>query len=147
MATRSTLEGVADLTKQLIALGKLDDGRPLKNACRAAMKPALARAQSYIPKGTEPHRLAAAYGKLLVAPGYAAQALRVITTINDQKNIASAVMSVRKAAFYAALFVEMGTRYQRAQPWLRRALFDSRDDAEQAFKNSLARDVLRAIKK
>lgn len=99
-----------------------------------------------MPVGTEAHRLTATYGKLLVAPGYARSTLRVITTINAQKNIASAVMGVRKGAFYESLFVEFGTRYQRPQPWLRRAFADSRSDAEQAFRSVLAAAVEKAAK-
>jgi HK97 gp10 family phage protein len=146
IATNSNLEGVAQLTRQLIALGKLDDGKPLRTACRNAMKPAYQRALAKIPVGTEPHRLSSTYGKLLVAPGYAKQTLKIATTINAQKNVASAVMSVTKPAFYAAIFVELGTRYQQAQPWLRPAFFDARSDAEQAFRSTLAAAVEKAAK-
>jgi len=142
-ATRSTLEGVAALTKQLIALGKLDDGKALKMAVRAAMKPALARAKANIPVGTEPHRLRSG---LLVAPGYAQSTLKIGVTINGDKNIASAVMSTGKGAYYAVKFVEFGTRKQAANPWFRRAFYDSRNDAEQALKDSLQRAVDRAAK-
>jgi len=143
MATRSTLEGVAALTRQLIALGSLDDGKALKLACRAAMKPALARAQAAIPVGTEPHRLR---NGLLVAPGYAKSTLKIAVTINGQKNIASSVMSVGKGAYYAVKFVEFGTRTQAAQPWFRSSFANARSDAEAAFKDSLQRSVERAAK-
>lgn len=142
--TRSTLEGVAQLTRQLIALGKLDDGKALRSAIRAGMSPALKRAKAYIPVGVAPHRLAPAYGKLLVNLGYAKQSLRLITTINDQKNIASAIMGVRKSAFYAVNFVERGTRYQPAQHWLTRSFGDSRGDGEEAIRKNLQKAVLKA---
>lgn len=144
MATRPTLDGVAALTRQLIALGKLDDGKALKAAVKAGMQPVYKRARATIPVGSIPHRLAAAYGKQLVNSGFAQQSLRTISTINAQKNIASCVLGVRKAAFYILNFVELGTRYQRAQPWIRRALFDGRSDGEEALRASLQKAVLKA---
>ena len=143
MATRSTLEGVAQLTKQLQALGKLDDGKPLRAATRAGMKFAFNRALATMPVGTEPHRT---YDGLLVAPGYAKTTLRIITTLNQQKNIGSAIMTVNKRAYYEVLFVEFGTRYQPAQPWFRRSFFDARNDAENAFRQVLEAAVLKAAK-
>lgn len=146
MAQTNQIEGLAQLTRQLIALGKLDDGKPLREACRAGMNAAKTRAQAKMPVGTEAHRLSSTYGKLLVAPGYAKSTLKVITTINDQKNIASAIMSVNKKAFYEAVFVELGTRYQAPQPWLRPAFFEARSDAEEAFRSKLAAAVEKAAK-
>lgn len=142
-ATRSTLEGVAQLTRQLQALGKLDDGKPLRAATRAGMQFAFKRALATMPVGTEPHRT---YDGLLVAPGFAKTTLRIITTLNQAKNVGSAIMSVSKRAFYEVLWVEFGTRYQQAQPWLRRSFFDSRGDAEEAFRSVLKAAVDKAAK-
>lgn len=143
MATRSTLEGVAALTKQLNALSSLEEGRALRRAVKAGIKPALIRAQSLIAVGTQPHRLT---NGLLVAPGYAKAALRTISTINAAKNIASGILGVRKPAFYALQFLEMGTRKMAAQPWIRRALLEARGECEEAFRDSIARSVERAAK-
>lgn len=144
MATRPTLEGVAALTKQLIALGRLDDGKVLKGAVRAGMAPVLKRAKATIPVGSVWHRLAAAYGKLLVNAGFAQSSLRLITTINSEGNVASALLGVKKAAFYILNFVELGTRYQSPQPWIRRALFDTRNEAETGLHSYLESAVLKA---
>ena len=57
------------------------------------------------------------------------------------KNIASACSAVRKAAFYVLQYVELGTRYQRAQPFLRNALLSARDRAEELLKLSLLKYV------
>jgi len=144
VTTRSTLEGVAALTKQLNELSSLEEGRALKNACRAGMKPALAQARMTAPVGSEPHRLK---NGLLVAPGYSRGTVRVITTINSAKNIASAIMSTRALAFYEAVFVELGTWKMGADPWLRRSLLDTRAAGEAAFRDSIGRAVLRAAAK
>lgn len=143
MAARSTLEGVAALTRQLNALTSLEEGRALRSAVRAGMKPALEQAKATAPVGSEPHRLA---NGLLVAPGYARSTLRIVTTINKAKNIASAIMSTRKLAKYEALFIETGTRKMPAQPWLRRSLLEKRDACEEAFSASIAKSVEKAAK-
>jgi HK97 gp10 family phage protein len=143
MATRSSLEGVAALTKQLNQLSSLEEGRALRRAVKAGIKPALKRAQELIAVGTEPHRLT---NGLLVAPGYAKAALRTISTINSAKNIASGILGVRKLAFYALQFLEMGTRFMAAQPWIRRALLESRSDCEEAFRASIAASIEKATK-
>lgn len=148
MAAQDTnhMSGVAALTKQLIALGKMDDGKVLRDAVRTGMKPALARAKATIPVGKKPHRLGAKFGKQLVNSGYAQSTLRVITTINDQKNIASAIMSTRSSAFYAPQFVELGTRYQSAHPWLRPAFMSSRTDMEDGIKSTLQKWIEKTAK-
>jgi hypothetical protein len=143
MAASSTLEGVAELTRQLQALGKLEDGLALKRACKAGIKPALLRAQELIAVGTIPFRT---YDGLLVAPGFAKLSLRTISTINSAKNVASGILGVRQRAYYATQFLELGTRKMAAQPWLRRSLLETRDACEEAFRANLLKSVLKAAK-
>jgi|SRR5882762_367567 len=143
MATRSSLEGVAALTKQLIALGKLDDGKALKAAVRAGIKETLKAAQAIAPTGTEPHRT---YRGLLVAPGFSKASLKIISTINSGHNVASGILGVSKEAYYVLQFWELGTRKQPAHPFLRTALSNARGDSEEALKASLRRAVERAAK-
>jgi HK97 gp10 family phage protein len=146
-----TLEGVAQLTRQLIALQKFDDGKALKRCVRAGINKARDVWEQTIPVGKDVHRIAlnkklkkAGIKGLIVTPGFAKENIRVIATINAQKNIASGLLSVRKAAFYVLQFVELGTRFQKAQPTLRNALLSARDDAERALRDSLQADVLKA---
>lgn len=141
--TRFTLEGVAALTKQLEQLGSLDNGAALKRCVKSGINEAFKVAQQIIPVGTKPHRL---QNGLLVNYGYAKSALRTISTINSAKNVASGILGVRKQAFYILQYIELGTRKMRAQPWIRRALNDSRDDAEEALRRSLVVSINKAIK-
>lgn len=143
MAASSTLEGVAALTRQLQALGKLEDGKALKSAVKAGIAPALKRAREIVPVGTKPFRT---YQGLLVNAGFLKTQLRTISTINSEHNIASGILGVSKAGYYGVKFLEMGTRKMRAQPWIRRALLESRDECEEAFKASLEKAVLKAAK-
>jgi hypothetical protein len=81
-----------------------------------------------------------------VGPGFAKAALRTISTINSDKNIASGILSVRRAAFYAVLFVEFGTHKMAGKPWIRRALTESRSPAEDALKHSLQVSIDKAAR-
>jgi HK97 gp10 family phage protein len=146
-----TLEGVAALTRQLQALGKLDDGKALKRCVRAGINVARDRWEQTIPVSKEIHRIAIrkrlkdlGIKGLAVGPGFAKENIRVIATINSSKDIASGLLGVRKAAYYVLQFVELGTRYQRAQPTLRNALLNSRDGVEEALRGSLIKDVEKA---
>lgn len=115
----------------------------MRLAVKAGIKPALVRAQEIIPVGTQPHRLS---NGLLVNYGYAKAALRTISTINPAKTLASGILGVRKLAYYALQFIEMGTEKMAAQPWIRRALQETRSECEEAFKASIARAIERAAK-
>lgn len=149
MASSSALEGVGDLTRQLIALQKLDDGKVLRSAVRAGINVAYQEMLKRIPVGKEAHRLsksgAAGIGQL-VAGGYAKLNLKSITTINSQKNVASGITSVKKKAFYAIQFVDRGTRYQRPQKWFVPSFTDKRLQEEDAIRDVLLTAVLRATK-
>jgi hypothetical protein len=135
------IEGLALLTKQLNALASLEEGQALKRAVKAGIKQALLRAQQIVPVGTRPHRT---YKGLLVAPGFARDSLRTISTINPEKNIASGILGVRKEAFYILQFIELGTRFYPGEPWIRRALEEARSDCEAEFVASIARSIERA---
>lgn len=153
MAAYNPLEGVAALTRQLQSLKALDDGKALKRCVKAGINEALEVAIATCPVGTELHRLSIKKRLRVqgikgntVGPGFAKASLRTIATINPEKNIASGLLGVRKAAFYVLQYVELGTRYQRAQPFLRNALLSARDRAEEALKASLAKDVEKAAR-
>jgi HK97 gp10 family phage protein len=153
MAASSTLEGVAALTAQLQALGKLEDGLALKRAVKAGIKPAYDHAVEIIPVGTRLHRSlsskrlkAAGIHGYTVPPGFAKANLRTLSTVNSAKNVASGLLSVRKAAEYATKYLELGTRKMQAHPWLRRSLLESRDACEEALRANLLKSVLKAAR-
>jgi hypothetical protein len=43
-------------------------------------------------------------------------------------------------------FVELGTRYQKPQPWIRKSLLQARDEAELALANSILLGIDNAVK-
>jgi HK97 gp10 family phage protein len=153
MAQYNPLEGVAQLTRQLQALGSLDDGKALQRCVRAGIKQALPIAIAACPVGHDLHRLAIKKRLKVqgikgntVGPGFAKANVRVIATLDKSKTSASGLLGVRKAAFYVLQYVELGTRFQRAQPWLRNAFLQARDAMEEALKASLAADVEKAAR-
>ena len=139
--SRPSLEGLAQLTRQLNALASLEEGRALKRAVTAGIQPAFHRAQEIIPVGIQAHRLK---NGLLVAPGYAKSQLATRSSINGAKNIASGLLSVLADAYYVLQFVELGTRYMPAEPWISRSLLETRDACEAAFVDSIAASVAKA---
>jgi|SRR5882724_3996362 len=137
MANDQALKGVANVIAQLRDIGKLDDGKALRAGVRAGMRPALLAARVKIPISKKPHRLSKTYGSKIVQPGYAKSTLRVITTVSPDKQKAAALMSTRKPAFYATVFVELGTKYITAQPWLRPAFYSTQEQQKQALAAKL----------
>lgn len=137
MANDQALQGVAELITKLRDVKSLDDGKALRAAVRAGMQPALAAARSNIPISKKPYRLAKAYGGGVVQPGFARDAVRVITTVSADKQEAAAIMGVRKAAFFAVNFVELGTSKMSAHPWLRPAFYSTQDAQKQGIADKL----------
>lgn len=140
MADDGKLLGVAELTAKLKALGALEDGRALRRAVYAGMKPALAAARAKIPVGTRTHRT---YKGRLVSPGFAKASLRIVTTVSKDKQAAFALLGPRKEAFYASLYVEIGTAKMAAKPWLRPAFYGSAEAQKEGLADSLQRSVLK----
>ena len=144
MGIAVALEGVAELTRKLDALGKLEDGKALRAAVRAGIKPAEKKAKALIPVGIDAHKT---YKGRLVAPGFARRSIRSITKLDRSKQKASAALGVRQEAFYAVQFVEIGTARQAAQPWLRPAFDSTLSQQQQAMADSLRKSIEKAAKK
>jgi HK97 gp10 family phage protein len=122
----SGLEGVAFLTKQLIDLADEAAPKELVGIAKAAIQPALHKARSTVPQGTRPHKT---YKGRLVSPGFALASLDADAKLNKRTGSAEARLGYRQEAFYAAIFLELGTSSMPAQPTLRPALESTQDEA------------------
>lgn len=91
----------------------------MRSAVRAGIRPAFQRAQQTIPVGLDTHRT---YKGRLVAPGFSKRSLRIVTRVSADKTRVSAAIGVRREAFYAVLFTELGTSKMPARPWLRESM-------------------------
>lgn len=122
----SGLEGVSFLTKQLVDLAGTAAPRELVGVVKAAIEPALHEARSRVPQGTEPHKT---YKGRLVSPGFALASLDIDAKLNKRTGSAEARLGYRQEAFYAAIFLELGTSKMPAQPTLRPALETTQGEA------------------
>lgn len=137
------LEGVAELMKKLDALGKLEDGKALRAAGRAAGRVVADRARALIPKGDVAHRT---YKGRLVAPGFASRSIRYIASLSKDKQKVTVIVGVRAEAFYAVQFVELGTSKMERQPWLRPAFQSTIDQQEAALADHLRKTIEKIAK-
>lgn len=137
----SGLDGVEVLTRQLRALGKLEDGKALRSAVREAIKPAQQMARAMAPVGQYPHFT---YKGRLVAPGFTKRSVRVEVSVSRDKQAAFADLGVRKEAFYALQFVELGTSRFPAHPWLVPAFEATQTKQEQGIAKGLSKAVDKA---
>lgn len=134
----SELEGVAELTGQLNALGAEVAARELRGIVKTAIEPAEHLARQLIPVGTEPHKT---YKGRIVWPGFAQATLHVEVRFDKRQGKAVASLGVGREAFYAVIFVELGTSKKGAQPWLRPAFEQSKSPMLQHIAGELRRRV------
>lgn len=109
------VSGLAQLSKQLDQLEDAAQGKALRSAALSASLPTFRAAQAMIPKGRVPHKT---YKGRLVAPGFASRNVRRVSKLSRGGGSVSVRIGVRREAFYAVQFLELGTSKMAAQPWL-----------------------------
>lgn len=140
VVTGMGLEGVKALSAQLDNLKKGLDVKVMRAAVRAGIKPAFERAAQTIPIGKDVHRT---YKGRLVAPGFSKRSLRIVTKVTKSGGVynVSAALGVRREAFYAVLFTELGTSKIPAHPWLRPALRNTQAAQQAALADRLKKRI------
>ena len=118
----------------------------VRNAVKYAIKPAEDMATANMPRGDKPHDVESKGSKWGVLPPYAVTQVR--SRAKKYKNGLGAyvLLGVRNPAYYAASFVELGTKYQQAQPWLRTAFIGTRAEQMARFTKWFQRKLKRVIK-
>jgi hypothetical protein len=137
------IKGLAELDRRLAALGGALGQKVLRNATRAAMTPVLKAARAAAPKGTEAHRT---YQGRLVAPGFAARNLRVITYRNRQTGKVGALLGVRREAFYALQFWVYGAYGRKRKDWLTPVFEAHESEMLQRLQTEAAKRIDKAAK-
>lgn len=127
----SNLEGYAELSKQLKELADPKAGaNALRESVRKPMNAVLKIARANIgaisPGKADIHRT---YKGRYVGAGFASRSLKVEVKLSRDKSSASALLGVRREAFYAVQFFELGTAKIGKQPWLVPALESSKNTA------------------
>ena len=138
------LTGVKDLTGKITEMGAKFAAKELRGTVKDALEEAEHVARARIPQGTVPHKT---YKGRLVSPGFALATLHIETFVDKARGKAVALLGVAREAFYAALFVELGTSKQNAQPWLQPSFEQSKEPMLQRLAGSLRERVERIAKK
>lgn len=139
------LAGAADLFKKLTQLHDLDGNNILRSAARAGMAVTYKNAKARLAViGAHSERAFRTYRGRLVAPGFASRNVRLITTRPKGTNgDAIAILGVRKEAYYAVQFLEIGTSKMAAQPWLRPAFYGTKEQQLAAMSDYLHRRIVK----
>lgn len=130
-----------ELLGQLNSLHSAMAIKLLRSATGLAMTPVVANAKMRIPVGKENHL---SYKGRLLQPGFAMDSIKKATFIKSGRAVAS--VGVRKEAFYATQFVEVGTSKMNAKKWLQPALEATRGEVERRLTNSLRKKINKAVK-
>lgn len=138
----ASLEGFAELSAQLKRLKEDVRAKVLRNSVAAAIRPALNQAKATIPVGTEAHKT---YKGRLVGPGFASRNLKIVSFASRDDGSATAVLGVRREAFYAVQFVELGTAKMPARPWLVPAYEATKDQQIERLGTALKERIAKAI--
>ena len=118
------IKGLRELERKLRALGPGLGGKTLRSATLQATLPAMKEARARIPTNDRDY-LKKTYKGRPVAPGFAKRSIARRSRLSRDKTRATADIGVKPEAFYAVHFVERGTRFQQAQPWLEPAFRSS----------------------
>lgn len=119
------LQGTAELVAQLKWLkDQALEVSILRSIVKAGIQPAKAAAEANIPIGKHPHKLRD--GRTVMG-GFAKSTLHVATHQRSDKGSVFASLGPSGDAFYAVVFVELGTSKMAAQPWLRPAMYSTAD--------------------
>lgn len=144
----SELLGVAELSRKLTRLGTpREQGKALKDSVAKPMQKVarLARANlARLSPGKAPfHRT---YLGRIVSAGFASRNVIVRTSLNRSKTAAFSKLGVRKEAFYAINFLELGTATIGRQPWLVPAFESQKSAALSNLTAQLRQSVLKLAK-
>ncbi len=115
----SELEGFNELSKKLSALGEKVGSKYLRQSLMAAALPVVKAAKADVPKGNKEHKT---YKGRLVGGGFAARNIAKRSSLSRDKRTAYVRIGVKREAYYAISFLELGTKYQPKRPWLTKAL-------------------------
>lgn len=143
------IEGTKELTEKLIELASAkEQASTLRAAVRTPMQKVQKKAQANIASLSPGERaLHRTYKGRLVSAGFASRSIRLIVKMDKLKTMAQAILGVRKEAFYALQFHELGTAYIPRRPWLEPAFSSSVDEAIKSIGDTMKKRIERIAKK
>jgi len=141
---KESIEGLKELSKQLSELGKSVGSKALRSAAMYAAKATLDDAKASIPKGKKPHKT---YKGRLVAPGFASRNLIRRSKLSKDKRNVRVSIGVKKEAYYALSFIELGTKHIPKRPWLSKAFEKNKNEMVSRLKSRLKKNIEKAVRK
>jgi HK97 gp10 family phage protein len=138
------LEGVAELTRKLNAMGAATAGKELRGTARQSMKVLQNAAIAAAPVGTVPHTT---YKGRRVFGGFTKRTMRLAAWVNKRTGVVEAVVGPSGEAFYATSFVERGTSKMGARPWLRPAFAAVKDQVLESIGTQLRKRLERIARR
>ena len=156
VSKRSQLEGVGELTAKLRELSDPKaTAQTLRASVREPMKRVMIKAKQNLliispgnisaraKKGTLTHKT---YQGNVVEAGFAQKSVRMITKVSKDKQQAEAILGVRKEAYYALQFFELGSSKTPQQPWLQPAFRSSENAMLQGIADTMKKRMERIAK-
>lgn len=140
---QKSLDGLELLLKRLGALSAQTGGKVLREATNNAATPVVAEAKLRVPVSSD-GRVRKSYKGNLITSGFAKRSIKKRSQLIDGRAVVS--IGVKKEAYYATLFVELGTRHQEAQPWLVPALEAQQHNVERRLIEQLRRKIDRVTR-
>jgi HK97 gp10 family phage protein len=139
----SELLGFAELNRRLVELGKSASGKELRNALFQASLPAVKGIAAAAPVGSRSHKT---YLGREVGWGFLSRSVRRKNMLRTGNAHAVVLIGVAPEAFYAQ-FIERGTKYQAARPFMERAFQSSQSAILTRFAERLERVILKAARR
>ena len=141
---KAIILGIEELVTQLNRLPPATAGKALRQAVGQAATPVVQEARLRVPVRTSPQRGMRTYKGNIKGPGFAKQSIAKRTKLAN--GVAIAYVGAKKEAFYATQFVEVGTQFQREQPWLVPALEAAQPKSIRTIQRALSRKILQAVR-
>jgi len=138
MSETFKIEGLRELSKQLSRLGKSTGSKVLRSAAMTATLPVVKAAKADIQKGSRAHKT---HTGRLVAPGFASRNVARRSSLSRDKRTAYVSIGVKREAFYAVSFLELGTKYIQKRPWLTKALEREQKNVVSRFGKALKKKI------
>lgn len=154
-----SISGYKELSAQLTALGAAAGGSALRSAASFAMKPAQRAAEAAAPEANPPYGPyetrktpldpypKKTYKGRAVAPGFTRRSIVVRSWLARSRDLVRVMLGVRKEAFYAVQFLELGTSKIPKRPWLEPAFRGALQHVDAALQQRLRQLIDRAARK
>ena len=136
------VEGTAVLAQRLKALGQAAGGKALRSGTLRASLPLFNAVKASAPVGSVEHRT---YKGRLVAPGFLRRNVRRASFLTRDGTKATVAVGFRREAFYAQ-FLEFGTGVMKAQPFVERSFYASRDPMLNRLRVTLKQAIEKAAR-